>query len=60
MSDTRIPITEPVDPAARVVDFLGREWATTTNGTWAALGHAVTVDAYPDLVGRFGVAEVRA
>ena len=51
--------TEPSDPADRVVDFLGREWALSTNGTWSALGHDLTVDAYVDLFARYGIAEVR-
>ena len=52
-------IPEPTDPAARVIDDLGREWTTKTNGVWAALGEAVTVEDFADLRARFGVMEVR-
>ena len=53
-------IPEPTDPAARVIDDLGREWSTKTNGTWAVLGESVTVDSFASLAARYGVMEVRA
>ena len=49
---------EPLDPATRVLDDMGREWAVKNNGTWAALGESVTCDNFAQLAARYGVREV--
>jgi hypothetical protein len=48
----------PISPRARVTDALGREWARTTNGTWACLGHALTVDSFDELHANYIVTAV--
>jgi hypothetical protein len=50
---------EPADPASRVLDDMGREWARSSkNGTWGAVGCAVTVDSFAELAAKYGVREV--
>jgi hypothetical protein len=49
---------EPADPASRVLDDLGREWARSSNGCWGAVGCAVTVDSFAELAAKYGVREV--
>ena len=48
------------DPATRVLDAMGREWARMTNGAWGCLGNPITVDSYAVLVARYGPTEVLA
>ena len=50
--------SDPLDPATRVVDALGREWAVKTNGTWAALGDDVRADNFTQLAAKYGPCEV--
>ena len=50
--------TEPLDPATRVIDMNGREWAVKNNGTWGAIGADVTADNYAQLAAKYGVREV--
>jgi hypothetical protein len=49
---------EPIDPSSRILDDLGREWAMTSKGVWAALGTSVTVDSFAELAAKYGVREV--
>ena len=51
-------MTAPTDPATRVLDDLGREWAMKTNGSWAVLGEFASVDSFDELAAKYGVMEV--
>jgi hypothetical protein len=57
---TALAFHAPTDPAARVIDALDREWALTTSGTWACLGHGLTVDSFDQLHENYVVAAVTA
>lgn len=46
--------------AERVTDASGREWARKTNGTWACLGHAITVDNIRELEANYGIESVES
>lgn len=48
------------DPAARVLDALGREWARQTNGGWGAIGSTATADSFAEIEAKYGPCEVIA
>ena len=49
---------EVSDPAARVLDALGREWARQTNGGWGAIGSTATADCFAEIDAKYGPCEV--
>lgn len=53
-------IADIPDPAARVLDNLGREWARQTNGGWGALGSTATADSFVEIESNYGPVDVIA
>lgn len=51
-------MTAPTDPASRVLDALGREWAQRVNGSWGALGSTATADSFAEIESKYGPCEV--
>ena len=47
-----------LDPAVRVVDCIGREWARKRNGSWGCIGGNGTADSFADLAEIYGPVEV--
>jgi hypothetical protein len=46
--------------AARIEDGMGREWARHSDGSWRALGHALTAESPEDIADNYGPAEPAA
>lgn len=43
--------------ATRVTDGMGRVWALHPDGSWRALGHALSADSLADVLANYGPAE---
>lgn len=54
LADRPEMLTEPLDPAARVIDKDDDEWARNREGLWACLSTRTQLQAWPDLFVSYG------